>query len=42
MGFDTFDLKKETFQAFSVGKTKKVILEDGSIIWLKGNSSDIP
>jgi ferric-dicitrate binding protein FerR (iron transport regulator) len=39
MGYDTFDLKNETFQAFSVGKTKKVILEDGSIIWLKGNSS---
>ncbi|MDI9863414.1 FecR family protein [Flectobacillus sp. DC10W] len=38
MGYDTFDLKNETFQAFSVGKTKKVILEDGSIIWLKGNS----
>jgi ferric-dicitrate binding protein FerR (iron transport regulator) len=39
MGYDTFDLKNETFQAFSNGKTKKVILEDGTIIWLKGNSS---
>lgn len=39
LGFDTFDFKNETFTASSTGQTTKIILADGSIIWLKGKSS---
>ncbi len=38
-GYDIFDWKNESLEVSSVGKTQKIILSDGSIIWLKGNST---
>ncbi|MDR6562339.1 MULTISPECIES: FecR family protein [unclassified Arcicella] len=39
IGYDVFDLKNETIVASSDGQTKKLMLSDGSIIWLKGKST---
>lgn len=39
LAYDVFDWKNETLQASSEGQTKKVMLPDGSIIWLKGKST---